>query len=98
MTSLAPAVEAIVTGRSVAIALRQSAPRRPRAQPPEDAVQDAPIIGPQHTPQLVGKKRLDDRPFKSREVIASTLDQAPTVSKLESQHRRFVNPVYGYMT
>ena len=97
MAGLAPAVEAIVAGRVGAVALRQIAPRRARAQHPEDAVQNPPVVDPRHAPWLVRKKRLDDRPFKIRKVIASAHDQAPTVWKLESQCGRFVYPFYGYM-
>jgi hypothetical protein len=77
IAGLAPAVEAIVTGRVGTIALRQ--------------------VTPPCAPRLVWKKRLDDRPFEIREVIAATYDQAPTVWKLESQDGRFVNPIYGDM-
>ena len=41
---LAPAVEAVVDGRVRPVALRQVAPRRARAQHPEDAVQHPPVV------------------------------------------------------
>ena len=59
MAGLALAGEAIKAGRVGAVALRQIA----RAQHPEDAVQDPPVVDPRYAPWLVQKKRLDDRPF-----------------------------------
>src|SRR3546814_16325607 len=45
---LPPSGEAVVTGGTWAIALRQVAPRRTGTQHPEDAVQHAPIIDARH--------------------------------------------------
>src|SRR3546814_11567194 len=59
---LPPSGEAVVTGGTWAIALRQVAPRRTGTQHPEDAVQHAPIIDARHPSRLVGQQRLDHAP------------------------------------
>ena len=92
MAGIAPAV---VAGRAGAIVLRQIAPRRARAQHPQDAVLSMPIVGPWHALRLVGRKRSDGRPIEIRRDIASAHDKAPTVWKLESKRERLVIPIYG---
>ena len=67
---LGPAVEAIVASRIRSIAFRQIAPRRARAQHPENAAQDATVVNTRNATWLVRKKRFNDRPFKVREVIS----------------------------
>jgi hypothetical protein len=94
---LAPAVEAVVAGRIGPVALWQIPPGHARAQDPEDAVQDPPVVDPGHAPRLVGQQGLDHRPFEIGQIVASTHDPAPTVWKLESHPHRLGNPVYGYM-
>ena len=48
MPRLAPSVEAVHAGRVRAVARRNVGPRRPGAEPPEDAVEHAAIIDASH--------------------------------------------------
>ena len=89
---LAPAVEAIVAGRIGTVALRQVAPRRAGPQDPADAVQHSPVINPQPSAPLVRQQGLNHRPLESRQIVASTHDQASTVWQLEPNSLRSENP------
>lgn len=64
-----PAVEAVVDCRARPVTLRQVAPRRARAQHPENAVENPPIVDPRDAPRLVGKMRLDRLPLEIRQLI-----------------------------
>ena len=68
--SFAPAVEAVVNGGARAIALRQVPPERTRAQHPEDAVENPPVVDPRHAARLVREVRLDRLPLEIRQLIA----------------------------
>ena len=65
-----PANEAIVAGRVGAIAFRNISPGCARAQPPEDAVQDAAVVNARHATRLVRQKRCDDLPLGIGEFVA----------------------------
>lgn len=79
---LAPPVEAIVGGRVRPISLRQIAPRSTRAQHPEDAVENAAIVGRLAASTVLGQKRFDDAPLEVRQVVAH--DSSSGASQLES--------------
>jgi hypothetical protein len=49
-----PANEAIVAGRVRTEDVWQIAPRRPRSQDPEDAIEDTTVINPWHAARFVG--------------------------------------------
>lgn len=68
--SLAPSVEAIVGGRVGTVSLRQIAPRRARAQHPEDPVENPAVVAWFAASSVLGKKRLDDTPLEVRQVVA----------------------------
>jgi len=89
---LRPAPEAVVACGVRPIALRQVAPRRPRAQHPEDAVQHPPVIHPRHPARLVGQQRFDHPPLKLGQIIAAP-PRLPS-RRLESNLRRLGNPDY----
>src|SRR3546814_8424702 len=84
---LPPSGEAVVTGGTWAIALRQVAPRRTGTQHPEDAVQHAPIIDARHPSRLVGQQRLGDcQEFRVRRGIMGKRSEEHT-SELQSLMR-----------
>ena len=68
----------------------------PRAQPPEDAVQNTTVIDPRHAAHLCRQKWLDHRPLEIRQIKASHLNLPVEIN--ESEHLRAGNPVYGYVT
>ena len=74
---LPPPDEAVVAGRRRSVALRNVRPGRAGPQPPVDAVQHLPIIGPRHPARLVRQQRLDDRPFEIRQLVAACAHRAP---------------------
>jgi len=63
---LAPAVEAIVGARVWPVSLRQIAPRRSRAQHPEDTVENTSIVLRFGATSVHRQQRLDDDPFEIR--------------------------------
>ena len=74
---LAPAVEAVVGGGVGTVSLRQVAPRRPRAQHPEYAIENTTVpLRPHATPAL-RQKRFDDTPLGVAQVVAH--DPSPDV-------------------
>jgi hypothetical protein len=76
---------------SSAIALGQVAPRRTRAQHPEDAIQHPSVIDTRHASRLIGQKWLDHAPLEVRQVIS-----APDNPGSENHARG--NPFYGFTT
>ena len=64
-----PPIEAVVDRRAGSVAFGQIAPRRARAQYPEDAIQDAPVVDPGHATRLVRQQRLDQTPLEVGEII-----------------------------
>lgn len=70
-TRLPPSHEAAVARRARTIALRQVAPRRSRAQHPENAVQHAPIIDARHASGFIRQQWLDNAPFEIGQVISA---------------------------
>ena len=79
------------------LTLRQIAPWRARAQHPEDAIQNPPVIDPRHATRFVRQQRRDRPPFEFRQLV-SAHDPAPAVWKFESHCRRRGNPLYEFMT
>lgn len=71
---LSPSHEAIVAGSSWPIALRQIAPRRPRPQHPENAIQHATIIDAGHTSRFVGNQWLYHAPLEVGQVVSAHAD------------------------
>ena len=61
-TRVAPTYEARLTGCRSTIMRRNLGPRSPRTQPPQNAVEHAPIIHPLDAPRL-GEQRLNRLPF-----------------------------------
>lgn len=78
----APAVEAVVGGRVGPVTLGQIAPRRARAQHPEDPVQHAPIVLAARAGLAPGQKGFDDAPLEVGQIVAH--DPSSDVSNLES--------------
>lgn len=68
--SLAPAVEAIVGAGVRPVSLRQIAPRRARAQHPEDAVENAAIVLRFGTSPVRRQQRLDNTPLEVGQLVA----------------------------
>jgi hypothetical protein len=66
-----PAHKPVVAGRARPIALGQIAPRRARAQHPEDAVEHPPVINPRHSARLVRQQRLDHPPLEIRQIVSA---------------------------
>src|SRR6476660_6352215 len=93
--SFAPAVEAVVNGGWRPIALRQVRPERTRAQHPEDAVENPPIIDPWHAPRLVRQVRLDRLPLPLRQFVAAH-PKAPE-KEVESHRAAQENPQWPIM-
>ena len=81
-SSLAPAVEAIVGRRVRPVSLGHIAPRRTRAQHPEDAVEHAPAFLRLDAAPLCRQQRFDDAPLEVREIVAH--DPGPDVWQRES--------------
>ena len=79
---LAPTIKAIVGGRVRPVSLGQIAPRRARAQDPEDAIEDPPIVARLAAAAVLGQKRLDNAPLEIGQVVAH--DPSSDVSQLES--------------
>ena len=67
---LAPAVEAIVGGCVRPVSLRQIAPRRARAQHPEDAVENTPVVLRFGASPVGRQERLDNAPLEVGQVVA----------------------------
>src|SRR5262249_13571224 len=65
-----PADEAIVAGGVRTEVVWQIAPRCPRSQDPEDAIEDTTVIHPRHATRLVRQHRLDGSPFVVGKFIA----------------------------
>src|SRR3546814_719993 len=84
---LPPSGEAVVTGGTWAIALRQVAPRRTGTQHPEDAVQHAPIIDARHPSRLVGQQRLDHAPLEVGQVVSAHADAESDAGLAGTGHR-----------
>src|SRR5438445_8885286 len=78
--SSSPANKAIVASGVRTEVVWQVAPRCPRSQDPEDAVEDTTVIYPWHTARLVRQQRLDGSPFLVGEFVAH--DSAPSVRGL----------------
>src|SRR3546814_17121240 len=73
---LPPSGEAVVTGGTWAIALRQVAPRRTGTQHPEIAVQHPPILYARTPPRLVGQQRSGDfKEYRVRRGIVGRYDE-----------------------
>ena len=66
--------EAIVTGGTRAITLRQIAPWRTGTQHPEDTVQNAAIIDARNTSRLVGQQRLNDASLEVGQIVSAHAD------------------------
>ena len=64
-----PSVEPVVDRRVRPITLGQIAPRRARAQHPEHAVDNLPIILRFGTSAVHGQQRLDNAPLEVREIV-----------------------------
>jgi len=71
---LSPLHEAVVAGRSRAIAFGQIAPRRTRAQHPEYTVEHTAIIDARHASGLVERKRFDHAPLEVSKIISAHAD------------------------
>src|SRR5262245_29883774 len=78
-----PANEAIVAGGVRTEVVWQIAPRCPRSQDPEDAIEDTTVIHPRHAAGLVGQHRLNSSPFVVGKFIAHD-SKLPSLG-LESQ-------------
>src|SRR5262245_64060317 len=78
-----PANETIVAGGVRTEVVWQIAPRCPRSQDPEDAIEDTTVIHPRHAAGLVRQHRLDGSPFVVGKFIAH--DSKLPVWELESQ-------------
>src|SRR3546814_4113524 len=89
---LPPSGEAVVTGGTWAIALRQVAPRRTGTQHPEDAVQHAPIIDARHPSRLVGQQRLDHAPLEVGQVVSAHADAESDAGLAGKGHRCRARP------
>ena len=94
---LAPSDEAVVAGRRRTVALGNVGPGRARPQPPVDAVQHPPVIGPRHAARLVRQQRLDDRPFEIGQFVAAWGHDG-SFEELESHLDRRGNPFYEFVT
>jgi hypothetical protein len=70
--SLPPPDEAVVTGGRRTVAIRDLSPRRTRSKPPEDAVQNPPVINTGNPARLVGQQRRQDRPFMIAQFVTAT--------------------------
>jgi hypothetical protein len=81
-TCLAPAVEAMVGARVGPISRRQIAPRRARAQHPEDTVENAAVVARLAVATVLGQKRFDNAPLEIGQAVAH--DPSSDVSQLES--------------
>ncbi|MBB5984198.1 hypothetical protein HNP60_000172 [Sphingobium sp. B1D3A] len=66
-----PSHEAVVAGRSRAIAFGQIALRCTRAQHPEYTVEHTAIIDARHASRLVGQKRFDHAPLEVGKIISA---------------------------
>ena len=75
-----PANEPIVAGGVWAEDVWQVAPRRPRSQDPEDAIEDTTVIHSWQQHRLIRQHRLNGRPLVVREFVAH--DSAPSVGGL----------------
>jgi hypothetical protein len=78
-----PANEAVIASSVWTERTRQIAPRGPRSQDPENAIQDAAIVYPRNTSWLIRQHRLDDNPFIIGEFVAH--DSSPQFWEFESQ-------------
>src|SRR5215204_3423545 len=72
-TGSPPADETVIAGRVRAKMIRQIAPRCPRSQDPEDAVEDTSVVYPRNATRLIRQHRLDGSPFIIREFVAHDL-------------------------
>src|SRR3546814_290056 len=94
---LPPSGEAVVTGGTWAIALRQVAPRRTGTQHPEDAVQHAPIIDARHPSRLVGQQRLGDcQEFRVRRGIMGKKETQYVTTERALDTERHSRPAAGW--
>jgi hypothetical protein len=75
-----PANETVVASGVRAEVVWQIAPRCPRSQDPEDAIENTTVIHPWHAAWLVGQHRLDSSPLIVGEFVAH--DSAPSVRGL----------------
>ena len=92
---LPPPDEAVVARRRRDVALGNVGPRRTRPQPPADAVRNAPIIHPRHAARLVREQRLDDRPFRVRQLVPAWIHAPNSFGEFESEFHRQRKPLYG---
>ena len=67
---LAPAIEAVVGRRVRPVTLGQIAPRRARAQHPEDAVENTPVVLRFGASPVGRQERLDSAPLEVGEIVA----------------------------
>ena len=92
--SLRPAA-AVRAGRSRAVALGNTGPGRPAAQPSDDAVQHLAIIHARHFARLVGQRRIDHRLFKSRTSGSRVTTSARLrFMSVECEWTRFPRPAH----
>jgi hypothetical protein len=88
----APASEALVHRHPLAVLLRQVAPRRAGAHPPQNAVHDGPVVARRTTlaPALGRQEVFQQSPFRFAQ-IASTHEPLPPRGILESRFDSRVN-------
>ena len=78
-----PANKAVVASSVGAKPLREIAPRCPRSQDPEDAIEHTTVVYPRNATRLVGQHRLDGSPLAVGEFVAH--DSKFPVWEFESQ-------------
>lgn len=77
----APADEPVVASRRGTVTLWYLSPRRPGAEPPENAVQNPSVINARNTAWLIGQQRFDNRPFPIRQFVSTPRHQASIAMK-----------------
>jgi hypothetical protein len=79
-TSPPPPNKSVVAGSVRTKRFGQITPRRPRAQDPEDAIEDTAVVNPWNATRLVRQHGLDGSPFIIREFVAH--DSSPRFGSL----------------
>jgi hypothetical protein len=97
-TDLPPTGKAVVTGCCRPIALRNIGSGRTRPEPPIDAVEHLPVVGPRNAARLVRQEWFDNRPFEIRQFVAARLHLGSSIEELESLFATKGNPLYEFVT
>src|SRR5690606_38726713 len=95
---LSPAPVAAVDRRPRPVALGQIPPRRARAQNPENAVQDRPVILPR-SPRLGSRRqeRLDHAPLSIAQLMTASRNNQPSTARiLQLLKPPYVTPAFAY--